>query len=170
MADKYLSLKADGDLQQVEATVSSTGTGSAGDIVALDSAGRLTTSVLPTGIGREVISIEAAEALTAGDLVNMYNDSGTTKVRKADNSNSRRAHGFVISAATSGNNVDVYFAGFNSGVSGGTAGAKGYLGTAGAIITTSLNPTTVNGRILQAVGHFSSGSNFVFNPAEPIFL
>lgn len=150
MADKPLHLIA-GKVTQKEATVVSAGAGDAGEIVALDSSGKLDVSVLPTGVGPNVKLIEASENIGAGKYVNVYDDTGTPKIRLADNSNSREAHGFLKDAVTTGNNGTVYFEGTNDDLSGLTAGARQFLGTAGGVTATP--PTSGGGaQISQLVG------------------
>ena len=150
MADKAIQLVS-GKLTQVEATVVSTGVGEAGDIVALDSTGKIDVSVLPTGIGPDVAVILASENIGAGKYVNIYDNTGTANVRLADNSNSRDAHGFVKDAVTSGNNATIYFEATNDDLTGLTPGARQYLGTAGGVTAT---PPTFGGgaTISQFVG------------------
>lgn len=142
MADRYQTLVS-GRRTLVTATVVSTGVAEAGDIVALDAAGKLDISVLPTGVGPDVATILASENLSAGNYVNIYDNAGTANVRKADNSNSRDAHGYVLSSVTSGNNATVYFEGPNTGVSGRTPGARQFLNTSGAVTETPLDPTNI---------------------------
>ena len=50
MAKKYLKYNSNGDIALQEATVQSNGNSNAGEIVALDSQGRIDVSVLPTGV------------------------------------------------------------------------------------------------------------------------
>lgn len=150
MAHKPIQL-VNGKLTQVEATVVSTGAGDAGEVVALDSSGKLDVSVLPTGVGPNVKVILASENIAAGKYINIYDNAGTPNVRLADNSNSRDAHGFLLDAVTSGNNATVYFEGTNNDLSGLTAGARQYLGTAGGVTATP--PTFAGGaQISQLVG------------------
>ena len=151
MANKYQTLES-GKGQLKEATVSSTGVAEAGDIVALDTTGKLDPSLLPVGVGADVKIAEASENLSPGDYVNFWDDGGTEKVRLADNSNGRDAHGFVIAAVTSGSNATVYFEGSNANLSGLTAGQRVYLGVTGDIITTPLDPVTDAGKIHQFLG------------------
>jgi hypothetical protein len=149
-AKKYLGLIA-GKITQVVATIVSAGAGNDGDLVALDSSGKLDVSVLPTGVGPNVKVILASENIGAGKYVNIYDDAGTTKVRLADNSNSRETHGFLLDAVTSGNNATVYFEGTNNDLSGLTSGARQFLGTAGGVTATP--PTLAGGaQISQLVG------------------
>lgn len=150
MAQKPIQLVA-GKLTQVEATVVSTGAGDAGEVVALDSSGKLDVSVLPTGVGPNVKVLLASEAIGAGKYVNIYDNGGTPNVRLADNSNGREAHGFVKDAALSAANATVYFEGTNDDLSGLTPGARQFLGTAGGVTATP--PTFAGGAaISQLVG------------------
>jgi hypothetical protein len=148
-ADKLIQL-VNGKLTQVQATVTSAGAANDGDVVALDSAGKLDISVLPTGLGPDVALIVASENLAAGSYINIYNNAGTVNVRLADNSNSRDAHGFVKTSVTSGNNATVYFEGDNDDLSSLTIGARYYLSTAGAATATA--PVSPAAQISQFLG------------------
>lgn len=168
MAQKFIRLNG-GQLAELEAQVTSSGAGDAGKIVALDSAGKLDPSVMPVGIGADTSTITASENLAAGDLVNVWNDSGTAKVRKADASNGRRASGFVLSSVTSGNPATVYFEGTITGLSSLTIGSVYYLSasTAGGITETA--PTTAT-HIVQEVGVATSATTLSFEPQRPVTL
>jgi len=168
MADKYIKNNG-GQLAEVEATVTSTGAGNAGDILALDNSGKIDVSVLPSGLGATTKVAATSESLSAGDLVNLWNDGGTVKARKADASNGRRAHGFVLSAVTSPNNATVYLDGTITGLTSLTPGAVYYLSgaTAGAIVSTA--PST-SGYISQEVGVALSATELNFEEQQPILL
>lgn len=168
MADKYIKNNS-GQLAEVEGTTTSAGAGSAGKIVALDSAGKLDSTMMPTGVGATTKLAATSENLSAGDLVNLWNDSGTVKARKADASNGRRAHGFVLSAVTSPNNATVYLDGTITGLTSLTPGAAYYLSgaTAGAIVSTA--PST-SGYISQEVGVALSATELNFEEQQPILL
>jgi hypothetical protein len=168
MADKYIKNNA-GQLAEVEATVTSSGAGNAGDIVALDSSGKLDTTVLPTGIGATTKLAATTENLSAGELVNLYNDSGTIKARKADASNGRRAVGFVLSSVTSPNNATVYLDGTITGLTGLTPGAAYYLSGSSAGAATATAPTT-SGYISQEIGIALSATEINFEEQQPITL
>jgi hypothetical protein len=165
-AKKYIS-QVSGVLTEVQATVTSAGAGDDGKIVALDSSGKLDTSVMPVGIGADTLSVVASEALTAGDLVNLWDDAGTGKVRKADCSNGRRADGFVLSGVSIAGTATVYFESTNTAVTGLTIGATYYLSTTGAVTATA--PTT-SGYIVQEVGRARSATAMPFEPQQPITL
>ena len=154
MAAKTFIRLVAGKLQAIQAVVTSLGAANDGDLVALDTTGRLDPSVLPVGVGPDVKILEAAEDVAPGQYVNIFDDLGTEKVRLADNSNGRDAHGFIPTGggATTGNNATVYFEGPNSNLSGLTAGQRIYLGTAGGAITTPLAPVTDAGDIHQYLG------------------
>lgn len=164
-AKKYLSLSS-GQIAEVQATVSSAGAGDDGKIVALDSSGKLDTTVLPSGLGQITESIECTENLSAGNLVNIYNSSGK-KCRKADASTPYRAHGFVLAGVTSGQNAAVYLSGSITGLSSKTPGAAQYLTTSGGITETA--PST-SGHISQEIGYAESDTEVAFHPQQPITL
>ena len=151
MADRYKTLQSGKD-KMVEATVVSTGAGEAGDIIALDGSGKIDVSVLPVGVGPDTKILVASEDLGAGDYVNVFDDGGTPTVRLADNSNGRDAHGFVLTAVTTAANATVYFEGSNTALTGLTAGARMYLGTAGGAAATPLDPAVDIGSIHQFLG------------------
>ena len=150
MANKYLALNA-GIPTETEATTTSAGAGDAGKVVALDAAGKLDSTMMPTGLGADISVIAASENLSAGDFVSVWNDGGTPKVRKADASTAgKHAHGFVLSSVTSGANASVYHEGHNTGVTGATAGDV-YLSatTAGGFTST---PPSGTGQVVQKLG------------------
>jgi len=162
MAEKYVRIGTGAaDLQEIEATVESTGASEAGNIIGLDAGGKLDESLFPTGIGADTKLIEASENLSAGDFVNVFNDSGTVKVRRADASSvGREANGFVLSAVTAPNNATVYFSGINDELTGLDLGAIYYLSTtAGDVATT--RPSTA-GQFVQKLGRTLSATEISF--------
>jgi hypothetical protein len=168
MADKYIKNNA-GQLAEVEATVSSTGATEAGKIVALDGSGKLDVSTLPSGIGATTKVAATTENLSAGNLVNLFNDSGTIKARKADASNGRRAMGFVLTGVTSPNNATVYLDGTITGLTGLTPGAAYYLSGATAGAASATAPSTA-GYISQEIGIALSATEINFEEQQPITL
>ena len=168
MANKYIELE-NGSLKEKEASSISNGAIDAGKIPALDSDGKLDPSLLPPGIGEDLATIEASEDLDAGDLVNVYDDAGVTKVRKANASIGLEAHGFILSAALAGESKSVYFEGNISGLSGLTVGSKYFLSSviAGAV---DLTPPTLAGELVQRIGTAISSTNISFEPSDPITL
>ncbi len=170
-AAKYIALVA-GKQKQIAATVTSAGAGDDGKIVALDSAGKLDTSVLPVGVGPDVKVLASFENLTAGDFVNIFDDSGTVKVRKADaSSNAKEAHGFVLANVTAPANATVYLEGTNTALSSLTKGVKYYLSHStpgGVVVAGSL--TTTAGHIVQELGVSMSATEIAFEAGETVEL
>ena len=140
-----------GKKKLLEATDSSTGAADAGEVVALNADGLIDPSMLPD---QDVTSIVTFENVTAGDYVNIFDDGGTVKVRLADNSNDRPAHGFVKDTTVAPAPVNVFFEGANPNLSGLTEGARIYLGTTGGVIETPLDPTNPadDGKLHQLLG------------------
>lgn len=168
MADRYIR-QVGGVLTEKEATVASAGATDAGEIIALDGAGKLDNSVLPTGIGADTAAVQASEALTAGDLVNIHDVGGAFRVRRADASTSgRQADGFVLAGVASGATATIYFEGTNNQVSGLTPGAR-YLSATTPGGTTSVAPTGA-GQVVQRVGVAVSATALNFERGPEIVL
>lgn len=168
MADKYLDIDTTtGNFVQVEATVTSAGAGDAGEIVALDAAGRIDSSMMPVGIGADTQVITTSEALAAGDLVNIHNSSGA-KVRKADaTAAGKEAHGFVLSSFGSAASATVYFEGTITGLTGLTAGNQFLATTPG---TSDETPPNTSGNVIQKVGVATSATTLNFEPGSVTVL
>jgi len=167
MADKYLKNNG-GSLAEVEGIITSAGAGDAGKIPALDAAGLLAANMMPTGIAADTIPIASSENLAAGDLVNIYNDAGTARCRKADATTvGKEAYGFVLAAVTSPANASVYREGNNTQVTGLTPGLQFLSTTAGLATNTA---PSASGNIVQRVGVASSATNLNFESAQPITL
>jgi len=152
MAEKFLVFdRTTGRIKEKEATTTSSGASDAGKIVALGGDGKLDASLLPAGLEANVITLTASENLSAGDFVNIFDDGGTVKVRKADASTNKPAHGYVLDSVTAGSSVTVYFDGHNTGLTGLTPGAYYYLSASqpGGV---SATPPTASGHLVQKVG------------------
>ena len=165
-AKKFLRL-VNGVLTEIFGVQTSAGAGNAGDLVSLDDTGRIDNSMMPVGIGADTYTITASETLAAGDWVNVWNDSGA-KVRKADATTAgKEAHGFVMSAVTSGNPATVYFEGTNTQVTGQTPGPV-YLRTTadagGATIPSA------SGNVVQQIGVAVSATAVNFERGAPVTL
>jgi hypothetical protein len=80
-AEKVPSTNGSGVLDPSLLNAATTGTQV---VVMTGSDGLLNPAIMPVGIGADTSSIVASETLAAGDIVNIWNDSGTPKVRKAD--------------------------------------------------------------------------------------
>ncbi|MHA1873138.1 MAG: hypothetical protein ACTSVB_03395 [Candidatus Heimdallarchaeaceae archaeon] len=170
MADKYISFdRTTGRLKEVEATVQSSGSSDAGKIVALGSDGKLDSSVLPAGMGEDTIALPAYEDLSAGDFVNIFQDGGTTKVRKADASSNKPAHGYVLNSVSAGNNVTIHFDGHNTQLTGLTPGKYYFLSdtTPGGVSDT---PPSTAGHIAQKLGVAINDTTIDVEIGDPIEL
>lgn len=168
MAAKKLLRLIGGVITEVFGVQTSAGAGNAGDIVALDDTGRLDNSMMPVGIGADTAVIEASENLSDGDWVNVWNDTGTAKVRKADATTAGKdTHGFVLAAFTSGNPATVYFEGTNTHVTGQTPGPvflQTTAGTGGATIPSA------SGNVVQQIGVAVSATAVNFERGTPVVL
>ena len=172
MAQSFLA-RVGGRIKQIAAIVTSAGAGDAGKIVALDGSGKLDASLLPSGIGANQVVAPASEALSAGDYINLFSDSGTLKARKADNSNGRPAHGYVEAAVSSAANATVKRLNtVNSHHTGLAEGNEYWLGTAGGVITAPLDATdaaNVN-KVCQYLGIAKSATELVTVEEAPVVL
>jgi len=167
MADKYIYNNA-GTLTERAALQSSAGAADAGKIPALDATGRLDETMMPVGIGADLASITAAESLAAGDFVNVFDDTGSFAVRKADATTAgKRANGFVLDSVTAGSPATVYFEGPNTSVTGMTAGVV-YLATSAGQATAT--PPAGSGNVVQVVGVATSATTINFEAGQPIVL
>lgn len=167
MADKYLKHDSAGSFAEVEASTIG-GIGEANKIPALDASGRLDETMMPTGIGAETSTLEAFGALAAGDFVNVFNDAGVAKVRKADaSSGTAPANGFVLAAVLTGASATVYWGGINNAVAGVTPGLHYLSTTPGA--SNHVAPAAA-GNIVQRLGFAFSSTTINFNVQDPILL
>ncbi|WKZ86361.1 hypothetical protein N5B55_05245 [Ralstonia pickettii] len=165
-AGKIVALGTDGTLH--DTVTGATVTSAPNRLVKLDASGRLDATVLPNGLGADTAVIVASEALSAGDYVNIWDNAGTAKVRKADASAvGKEAHGYVTAAYASGAAATVYFEGTNSNVSGQVAGPVFLSVTAGKGTNTA---PTAAGQVVQRIGFAVSGTAVNFQSQPPILL
>lgn len=165
---KYLGLNA-GVIQEELALQVSAGAADAGKIPRLDSAGLLPVTMLPTGVGAEVISVVASETIAAGAYVNIWNSTGL-KVRNADATVAgKEAIGFCLVGGAAAATLTVYMASQqNSAVSTRTVGAKQFLGTTpGLGVETA---PSASGNVVQQLGFATSATNVIFDPRLAITL
>lgn len=166
-AKKFLRLVG-GVITEILGVQSSAGAGNAGDVVALDDSGRIDNSMMPVGIGADTAILTASEGLAAGDWINIWDDSGTAKARKADaTSVGKEAHGFVLASVASSASATVYFEGTNTQVSGQTPGPVYLLATAG---TGGATAPIGSGNVVQRVGVALSATAVSFEPAQHVVL
>jgi len=166
-AKKFLRL-INGVITEVFGIQTSAGAANAGDVLVLDDTGRIDNSMMPVGIGADTAVVDASEGLAAGDWINIWNDIGTAKVRKADATTAgKETNGFVLAAVISGNPATVYFDGTNTQVTGQTPGPV-YLqttaGTGGATIPSA------SGNVVQQIGVAVSATAVNFERNTPVVL
>lgn len=140
------------------------GTGGTGGTGATGNTGNTgATGSVPT------ITFNATNPIAAGELVNLWNNSGTLEVRLADNTaEGKECFGYCTAGASTGNPVTVLSAPGSviTGLSGLTTGARYYLGGTGAV--TSTVPTTT-GNVIQYIGLATTVSTLLFlNDQQPV--
>ena len=125
--------------------------------------------MMPVGIAADTASLVASEDISAGEFVNIWNDTGTPKVRLADATvTGKRADGFVLAAALTDESATVYFEGSNTQLTGMTPGSLQYLDTtAGGVTETA--PST-SGNVVQILGRAYSATAMAFEAVNPIEL
>jgi hypothetical protein len=135
----------------------------------MDSAGLISNTMMPVGVGADTASIVSSENLVAGNLVNVYNNAGTPTVRKADaTAEGKECNGFVLAGTTSPAPATVYFEGKITGLSGLTPGARQYVSTTpGGTVETA---PSAAGNVAQCVGLAISATVLSFEPQEPITI
>ena len=139
-----------GGFDEISPKTVSAGAADAGKLFVPGPDGKFDESLLPTLDGARAIM--ASESLSAGNFVNVFNDAGTPKLRRADASSiATRAHGVVKTGATEGETVKFYESGAVAGFSGLTIGATYFLSATAPGEATATAPTA-NGHIAQVVG------------------
>jgi hypothetical protein len=152
-----------GQLTEIRASQTSAGAGSAGDIVALNSLGLIDDTMLPTV---DNVTLVTSVNLAAGDLVNIYSNTGTPTAQHADASLALRANGYVKTASTSPATNVVYFDGILT-TTGITPGTEYYLGNSGQVTST---PPSTAGYLSQDIGVGLSTTTINFIANSPITL
>lgn len=166
-AKKFLRLIG-GVLTEVFGVQTSAGAANAGDIVALDDTGRIDNTMMPVGIGADTAQLAASEALTGGNWINVWNDAGTAKMRKADATVAgKEVDGFVLAAVSSGATGTAYFEGTNTQVTGQTPGSV-FLQTTPGLCGAAV--PSAAGNVVQRVGTAVSATAVNFERGTPVTL
>jgi hypothetical protein len=146
-----------GEIVRQTAIQQSTGASDADKILRTGGDGKLDSSFLPSTSDSSE-TIQASEALAAGDWVNLYDaGSGQRRARKAlATDNTKPGHGYVTTAVNSGANASVFTRGINpavpmSGFTTADVGKPVFLsaGTSGGSTKT---PPSASGNIVQRLG------------------
>lgn len=105
-------------------------------------------------------TLVTTEQLHSGDLVNVYTDAGQPRVRRASAAAvGKEAHGYVLTSATVGEGVTVYFEGTNTQVTALTPGPQYLSATSG--LCSSSAPSS-SGNVVQRVGVALSATELNF--------
>jgi len=171
MAGQGFLARVAGRTKQIFGIQTSAGAADAGKIPALNSAGVVDITMLPSGVGQNIVTAIATESLAVGAMVNLFATGAVWNARNADNSSNREAWGFVIAAVASSGVATVYRLGTtNASMTALTVGGDYYLGTVGAVIATPLDPVTGTGKTDQYIGRAKSATELVTEEYEPILL
>lgn len=165
---KFLTLFADGTTRLVSAIASSAGATDKDKIVATGSDGKLALSLMPAGLDIAAEEMEAGESVSGGDFVNIFDYSGIRKIRLADASNNRPAHGFVLNNIALGASGQVYTSGSNGQLSSLTPGTKYFLHTTPGKV--SATKALTDGEFVQALGTAISANSLRFEFDDPIYI
>lgn len=133
--------------------------------------GELRRADVPTGSGEaDTDEIMASEDLEAGDFVNIWNDGGIAKVRKASaNTEGKRAHAFVLVPVSSGAVATIYYEGPNTALSGLTPGSTYFLNSTNpGKVTSSTGLSLESGHIVQELGVAISATKINVEISKPI--
>ena len=169
MANKYISNNA-WVKTEVEWLVVSAGAWDWWKIVALDSSWKLDLTVMPIGITPDTTVVPASENLAAWDFVNLWDDSWTTKARKADASTVwKSCHWFVLSWVTAPANATVYGEWTNTQVTWLTGGTRYYLSDSNPWLLTSTAPSGA-WHIVQYIWTADSATRINIEPEDYIVL
>lgn len=111
--------------------------------------------------------VTASEALTAGNLVSLWNNSSVASARKADSDAGHPADGFVLASYSSSGSALVFLSGENPLMSGLTIGQQFLSATAGGASTAV---PSASGSLVQSVGFAVSSSRLMFVRGLPVTL
>lgn len=169
MALKILTIVAGRIKEALVGIQSTAGAGDANKPILTDASGKIDPSFMPSGVGSATKIIASSEALSSSDLVNVWNDGGTVKVRKADGTTvGKEANGYVLAGVSSGANATVYFDDEITGLSSLTPGTRYYLHTTPGQLTDT--PPSATGNVVQCVGVAVSATSIIFEAGEPVEL
>lgn len=167
---KYLILGATGLSTRADTVQASAGVADADKIPSLDSSGRLSSTMMPVGVGADAYTKTAGEALSAGDLV--YVDSSSTVRKAIATSPATVAIGFVTAAYAAAAAVTIVEDGVITGLSGLTPGSRYFLShTAAGGVYLAAGLSTTTGHVAQVIGTAVSATELSFDADDsPIVI
>ena len=147
----------------------STFTGNANEIISTNGSGVIDNSLLPSNLGSiTVAGVTAVGTVTAGEFVQIFDNTGTLSVRTADGPLGIYANGFVTTTIPDTTTGTVFQFGENNSVAGLTPGVLYHLGAAGALTTTPDVATA--GAVVQLIGTAQSATNIPFEGQDDYYL
>jgi len=168
---KILVIDANGDVAEYTPVETSAGSADGGKFGVLNTAtGRFDISMMPAELEVETLDLPCSENVSAGDYLNVWNDTGTLKFRKADASAiGKKADFYTLESKTTGQTVRGHKGGLNNQVTGKTAGDEQFLSdsTPGGTVTKANIPTTTN-HIRQYLGKATATDVIYSQIEEPI--
>ena len=167
---KFLAL-INGRMKELFSAQYSRGAQDAKRVVALNDRGTIDPTMMPEGFGPDTKRFPAYENITAGDFIYIFKDGATAKVRLADASvEGKESMGFVLDGATTGQEVQVYFEGTNTALTGLIEGSRYYLSPTnpGKITTTPPVAPTGGSYVSQYVGRPYSTTAISYEPEDPV--
>ena len=115
--------------------------------------------------------LEAAELINAGQFVNIFNDTGTLKLRLADHRyDDRYASGYIKETVNPGEATSVYKTGLNPYLTGLTAGETYCLGTSGNVLRDADLPSWPTLRVRQVLGEAINTGTLDCMVDNPLFV
>lgn len=133
-------------------------------VVATDATGHIALAQMPVGVGADTFDVAASEAISDGMWVNIWDDTGVAKARKADGSTvGKEVWGFVLAAVAFPGTATVYQAGVNTHLSGLTPGEEYFLSTTPGVAVATTPPAAV-GNVIQTIGKAISATAIEFRP------
>ena len=120
------------------------------------------------GLGNSEVVVEGSEDLIAGDFVSITQvASPRFLVHKADASNNRPAHGFVLQDSNAYTITTAYLSGVNDQMSPSISNVAYLSTTAGS---RHHEPPSGSGDLIQTLGRPLSSTSLFFDPSDPIEL
>lgn len=132
--------------------VTSNGSSNDGDVVSLDTDGRLNPTVMPVGLMSAVILAKTSENVHSGDFVNLYESGNEFIVRKARADFEVPAHGFVLEAFNQGQIAEVWCETKNHQLVNVLQGGRYYLSATNPGKATLIPAQQAEGAISQYLG------------------
>ena len=172
--DSYIAFdKTTGFNTETSFTYQSSGVSDGGKGAGLDPAtGKFHQSLMPDGLGAEVQTAEAGEALsTSTPIVELYYDDTTLKVRKSDATSTgiKKASGFIKENYSSGASVTVYLEGNITGLSGLDVTKRCFVSKTAGAVTQDVSGFTT-GDMKQDIGFPISSTEMRFQTDPPLIL